>query len=246
VTRFVAGQPNVELPLAVRDHLTDLLVVALRDRVAARALEQLARRVSRGAAEHEIACADGATPWEADDILVELGLRVRSAEPGRPRGREAARSTPADRRRVDPAWRPAVAARLAAYVAVLHAAPTGTDLAAALAQATVLFGANLNFEVHELLEPHWRSSLGAERCWLQGVIQAAVARYHLERGNLRGASKVAGAAAAKLAAAPERWCGFALAAMGRACADLAEEAADEIAAELDRGVAARPRRRRPS
>jgi DUF309 family protein family protein len=57
----------------------------------------------------------------------------------------------------------------------------------ALAAAAVLFGAHLYFEVHELLEPHWRDARGAEREALQGLIQTAVGYQHLANGNVAGA-----------------------------------------------------------
>jgi Domain of unknown function (DUF309) len=57
----------------------------------------------------------------------------------------------------------------------------------ALDAAAALFGAHLYFEVHELLEPHWRDARGADRETLQGLIQAAVGYQHLANGNVAGA-----------------------------------------------------------
>jgi hypothetical protein len=57
----------------------------------------------------------------------------------------------------------------------------------ALDAAAALFGAHLYFEVHELLEPHWRDARGDDRETLQGLIQAAVGYQHLANGNLAGA-----------------------------------------------------------
>jgi predicted metal-dependent hydrolase len=62
----------------------------------------------------------------------------------------------------------------------------------ALDAAAVLFGAHLYFEVHELLEPHWRDAHGADRESLQGLIQAAVGYQHLANGNLAGARALLG------------------------------------------------------
>lgn len=59
--------------------------------------------------------------------------------------------------------------------------------AEALDAARALFDAHLYFEVHELLEPHWRDARGADRETLQGLIQAAVGYQHLANGNLAGA-----------------------------------------------------------
>jgi hypothetical protein len=66
----------------------------------------------------------------------------------------------------------------------LAAAPS---LDQALAAAAALSDAGLYFEVHELLEPHWMRSTGAERQALQGLIQIAVGFQHLANGNVEGA-----------------------------------------------------------
>jgi hypothetical protein len=57
----------------------------------------------------------------------------------------------------------------------------------ALDAAAALFDAHLYFEVHELLEPHWRDAGEADRQALQGMIQVAVGYQHLANGNLAGA-----------------------------------------------------------
>ncbi len=46
------------------------------------------------------------------------------------------------------------------------------------------------FACHETLEDVWREQTAAEREFTQGVIQAAVAYYHLERSNRLGAIKL--------------------------------------------------------
>jgi DUF309 family protein family protein len=65
--------------------------------------------------------------------------------------------------------------------------PVEPSLDEALAAAATLFDAGLHFEVHELLEPYWTRSGGAERQALQGLIQIAVGYQHLANGNLAGA-----------------------------------------------------------
>ena len=62
--------------------------------------------------------------------------------------------------------------------------------------------------MHEVLEPAWRDAAGAERLFLQGIIQAAVAWHHGERGRGAPALRAASAACVKLAGAPASWCGF--------------------------------------
>jgi predicted metal-dependent hydrolase len=57
----------------------------------------------------------------------------------------------------------------------------------ALDQAALLFDAGLHFEVHELLEPFWLRTEGAEKEALQGLIQMAVGFHHLATHNVSGA-----------------------------------------------------------
>ncbi len=67
------------------------------------------------------------------------------------------------------------------------AIPTGDDLAGALRKGVVLFNHRLFFEVHEVLEAQWKQEGGEAKLFLQGLIQVAVAFYHLENQNYRGA-----------------------------------------------------------
>ena len=53
-------------------------------------------------------------------------------------------------------------------------------------KGAVLFNHWLFFEVHEVLEPKWMNEQGDVKSFLQGLIQIAVAFYHLGRGNLDG------------------------------------------------------------
>jgi len=91
------------------------------------------------------------------------------------------------------------AGRAAAAVATRPLHREARGLAEPLGDAAVLFDAGLYFEVHELLEPHWRAAAGAEREALQGLIQLAVGLQHLANGNLGGARALLGESAAKLA-----------------------------------------------
>ena len=50
-----------------------------------------------------------------------------------------------------------------------------------------LFNQEQFYECHEVLEELWLESTGPYRDLYKGVIQAAVALYHLKRGNLNGA-----------------------------------------------------------
>ena len=48
------------------------------------------------------------------------------------------------------------------------------------------FNAGDFFEAHEVWEDVWRSAVGKQRLFYQGLIQAAVTLVHLSRGNRRG------------------------------------------------------------
>ncbi len=83
-----------------------------------------------------------------------------------------------------------VIAKLTRYVAVLDEWKTehpSSERETALKKAALLFNRHLFFEVHEVLEIQWRRESGDTRRFLQGLIQIAVAFYHLERRNFRGA-----------------------------------------------------------
>jgi predicted metal-dependent hydrolase len=110
-------------------------------------------------------------------------------------------------------------------------------LDAALADAAVLFDAGLFFEVHELLEPHWREASGDAREALRGLIQIAVGYQHRDNGNLRGARSL-------LAAGAERVRGRAMA--GYALAGFAERVRASLGAIgtlTDESIPPFPRRR---
>lgn len=47
------------------------------------------------------------------------------------------------------------------------------------------------FAAHELWESVWREAVPPEKKFYQGLIQAAMALYHLDRGNAVGASRLA-------------------------------------------------------
>ena len=56
------------------------------------------------------------------------------------------------------------------------------------------------FEAHETLEELWRGTSGPLRLFYQGLIQLAVALYHLSNGNRRGALNLLGKGLDKLTA----------------------------------------------
>jgi uncharacterized protein len=81
-----------------------------------------------------------------------------------------------------------------------------------------LFNAGRFFECHEAWEEVWKRSHGAEKLFYQGLIQAAVAILHAERGNRDGARRLYAKARAKLDPLPDEHMGLAL---GRLRRDLA-------------------------
>jgi predicted metal-dependent hydrolase len=74
-----------------------------------------------------------------------------------------------------------------------------------------LFNAGRYFECHEVWEQVWKRANGAEKVFYQGLIQAAVAILHAERGNFRGAASIYSKACARLERLPETHMGIALA-----------------------------------
>jgi hypothetical protein len=65
-----------------------------------------------------------------------------------------------------------------------------------------LFNRGDFFACHEVWEELWLRSVGAEKLFYQGLIQAAVALLHAERGNQRGAGSIWRKARGKLASLP--------------------------------------------
>lgn len=72
--------------------------------------------------------------------------------------------------------------------------PDGNVEPADLVAGTEHFNRGDYFEAHEAWEQTWYGTEGEESRFLKGLIQIAVALYHLESGNLKGARKVMGTA----------------------------------------------------
>jgi predicted metal-dependent hydrolase len=73
-----------------------------------------------------------------------------------------------------------------------------------------LFNRGDFFACHEVWEDLWLHSTGAEKLFYQGLIQAAVATLHAQRGNLRGAVSTWRKARARLDELPAAYMGIAL------------------------------------
>jgi len=73
--------------------------------------------------------------------------------------------------------------------------PHNADFARGLA----LFNAGEFFAAHEVLEGIWRAAQGADRSFLQALIQVSVALHHLAAGNRAGARSLLAKADGQLA-----------------------------------------------
>jgi uncharacterized protein len=74
-----------------------------------------------------------------------------------------------------------------------------------------LFNEGQFFECHEAWEEIWKRSDGDAKLFYQGLIQAAVAILHAQRGNLEGARSLYEKASVKLDAIPPEHMGLAIA-----------------------------------
>jgi predicted metal-dependent hydrolase len=77
-------------------------------------------------------------------------------------------------------------------------------------QGIDLFNEGRFFECHEAWEEIWKRSHGEVKLFYQGLIQAAVAILHAQRGNLDGASSLYEKASAKLDTIPHEHLGLAI------------------------------------
>ena len=73
-----------------------------------------------------------------------------------------------------------------------------------------LFNEGRFFECHEAWEEIWKRSDGEVKLYYQGLIQAAVAILHAQRGNLEGARSLYEKASAKLEKIPHEHMGVAV------------------------------------
>ena len=78
-------------------------------------------------------------------------------------------------------------------------------------QGIDLFNEGRFFECHEAWEEIWKRSDGELKLFYQGLIQAAVAILHAQRGNLEGARSLYEKASAKLDPIPPEHMGLAIA-----------------------------------
>jgi predicted metal-dependent hydrolase len=95
-----------------------------------------------------------------------------------------------------------------------------------------LFNRGDFFTCHEVWEELWLRSTGAEKLFCQGLIQAAVAILHAERGNPRGAASTWRKARAKLEALPAIHMEIALGEFREALAEFFTHVLDRAGREL--------------
>lgn len=93
----------------------------------------------------------------------------------------------------------------------------------AFAKGVAEFNAGFFFECHDTLEELWSGTRGPSREFFQGLIQVAVAFYHLTNGNAAGAESLLGRALRRFEPYGERYF----------CFDLASHRA-ELASWLER------------
>ena len=82
------------------------------------------------------------------------------------------------------------------------ASGAGRDPLDMVRRAVSLYNAGRFWQAHEALESVWRPAAPPERPLWQGLIQAAAAMLHRERGNAHGLQVLGRAAIEKLKAAP--------------------------------------------
>lgn len=73
-----------------------------------------------------------------------------------------------------------------------------------------LFNEEEFFECHDVLEELWSETIGEEKKFLQGLIQASVALFHFGNENLGGARKLCDSALEKLEPYGARYMGIEL------------------------------------
>jgi DUF309 family protein family protein len=161
-------------PLPLRNALAELAIAAFEDPAAAAALDWLAAPagVPSAAAAARLAAVHLVEP-DGDRLLAVHAGHATAAAAHAARAREAVRS--------------------------FAGAGTEDGVTHACRVAAALWNERLFFEVHEVLEAVWKTSVGAERQALQGVIQIAVAFHHLAHANHRGARSLLGEGRGRLA-----------------------------------------------
>lgn len=211
-----------------RNALAELIVAALQNAAADRALRALARVIETPATIDADAVSRLAS---AGFVTVDRdaasgpgtsgaagGKRVRLAPAYaaivaelRDRVTRAIAASDAHAERIHGAG---AASRSTAAPGHAHATTaTAGAVDACLERSAALFNARLYFEVHEELEALWKVVRGETRIVVQGLLQIAVALHHAEHGNVAGAQHLFAAGRAKIAPHAPTWHRVAIAAL---------------------------------
>ena len=176
------------MKVSTRNVLAELLVEALDDSVAASMLRsfvaygQTCEREPRRVALDEVLVLDGEAKLE------EVQERLHACPLSSLASEQDVELAP----EFTTEW-PEIKSKLSQYGAALEewsGETQGSDLDIVLCKGVILFNQHLFFEVHEVLEPQWMQAQGEVKSFLQGLIQIAVAFYHLGRGNIDGAQSL--------------------------------------------------------
>lgn len=195
----------------------------------------------------DLAAAAAQTPDAVRGHLLETGLFV-DAPGGRP---ACPPSCGSSRRRPDPAvaladpFRPHAAylcrqvGRLEIALRLLES-PPAEGVPASVHRGAALMNAGLFFECHEYLEDVWRAAREPERTFYHGLVQAAAACYHWEKGNAHGADVLARKAIARLEPYAPAYLGLDVAALVAALGRLSAGAKEGAVRERSGGVRRNP------
>jgi uncharacterized protein len=176
------------MKIATRNLLAEMMLEALDDHIVASAIHCLADYcgpMKKFPPAMAVDCFLQPAP-EEDREVVLTRLRANPLLTWDLRGRSGRITLSTD---FASEWQ-TIAARLMRFSAALKdwsPAEGEATLIKALRKGIVLFNHHLFFEVHEVLETQWSQETGDAKQFLQGFIQIAVAFYHLENQNLRGA-----------------------------------------------------------
>ncbi len=96
---------------------------------------------------------------------------------------------------------------------MVYSPPEGLSANAIFKRAMAAFNQADFFEAHELFEDLWRVAPEAERLFLQGLVQIAVAFHHESLGNRTGAESVMKRALRNLSGYPDQFAGIRLSAL---------------------------------
>lgn len=195
----IGGDEGDVVDKPLRDRLSELLTAAVLAPAARPPLAALLGycRSAPGGGSVPLSTV-GAVAWGAVGVPVDAGavqatalLDVTEDASVLPR-RIAEKALPEVAVKVEACWR--------ALTLIPEQAIRPEDLESLLSRAAIVFNTGLYFEFHEILEEVWMALRDpAIRRLLQGLVQVAVALYHLERGNRRGARSLLRYGAEKLA-----------------------------------------------